>query len=468
MALLHGRSLAILADVGVRVDAPWARELLTRAGATRADPDGIIRLPGDLVGGAIEAAPSHLDLYDRRGEPVFRIGPGQPTRFGIGVTALYYQDPRTDDLAPFAREHLGTVVGLGQSLMAFDIISTPGIVQDVAPDLSDLYATLEMVTNATKPLVILVSADRRYTAVLDLLEHLLGDRSARPCVIPYVNPITPLALHAGALDKIRHTVRRGLPLIFSSYGMAGASAPIGPAPGLALLNAELLAGLTMAQTLREGTPVVLGLLPAYFDMRGKGSFYDVTSYVLNLACAELMNWYGLPHAGTSGSGMGWGAGVITAAHQWVNHVTSCTGKVGLVPFVGDTLGSKAFSPAAMVYANDAIAQARRLADGFRVEPTSAELDEIASVGPGGSYLLADSTLARMREAYYSSDVFARMTLEEWRAAGQPRAEDLLRRRTVEMIAALEPLPDHDELIVRGERFISDLSPLPASALSGTP
>ena len=37
----------------------------------------------------------------------------------------------------------------------------------------------------------------------------------------------------------------------------------------------------------EGAPVILGCLPAYFDMRGTGSFYDAQSYVINLAWAAL-------------------------------------------------------------------------------------------------------------------------------------------------------------------------------------
>ena len=46
-------------------------------------------------------------------------------------------------------------------------------------------------------------------------------------------------------------------------------------PGtLALLNAELLAGLALGQLIKEGTPMILGSLPAFFDMKGMGSFYD--------------------------------------------------------------------------------------------------------------------------------------------------------------------------------------------------
>ena len=70
--------------------------------------------------------------------------------------------------------------------------------------------------------------------------------------------------------------------------MAGASTPITPLRALALLNAELLAGLVFSQAVRPGAPVVLGSLPAYFDMRTMVDFYDPRSMLINLACAEMM------------------------------------------------------------------------------------------------------------------------------------------------------------------------------------
>jgi trimethylamine:corrinoid methyltransferase-like protein len=455
---IHEQSLHILASVGIRVDAPWAREALSRAASTRVRADGTVRLPRDLIAWAIEAAPRRVNIYDRQGTLAFRIGEDQ-ARFGAGVTTLAYQDPATGDLEQFARRHMETAVRLGDALHEFDIVSTLGIVQDVAPELSDLYATLDMLANTVKPLVLLVSGEERFPAVLDLIEHLTGELSSRPSVIPYVNPITPLVLNAGTADKMRHAIRRGLPLIFSSYGMAGATTPISPPAAWALLHAELLAGLTLAQLTAEGTPVILGMLPAYFDMRGTGSSYDMTSYLLNLACAEMMEWLGLPHCGTSGSGMGWGPDLLTAGHQWANHLTSCAGKAGLVPFVGDILGSKAFSPAAMVYANDVIAHARRFARGFPMDESHAELHEITSVGPGGSFLTTESTLAQFRTACLYSDILPNLTLEEWRDQGQPNTADRLREHTIQRIANLAPPPHHDLTITQGESFIRTLGPV---------
>ena len=450
-ARIHDDSLHILSSVGVRVDSERGRELFAKAAGSAAIDGTRVRIPRELVEWALKAAPAEIRVYDRLGQLAFRLP--DRARFGIGVTALYYQDPETGSVESFGRRHMEAMVRLGGALPAFDVISTIGIVQDVAPSVSDLYATLEMVANTTKPLVLLVSNEEVFPRVLDLIEYLHGDLTERPFVLPYFNPISPLVLNRGTVDKMWHAIERGLPFLYSNYGMAGASTPITPAGALVLLNAELLAGLTLSQLIKEGAAIVLGSLPAFFDMKGMGSFYDPQSYVVDLACAEMMAHYQLPHCGTSGSGMGWGADLIASGHQWLNHLVSCTGKVGLVPFVGDNLGSKVFSPAIVIYANEIIEQARLFAQGFALTDAAVALDEVAQVGPGGSFLTTPLTLDLFRQAYYDSRLFPKLTLESWQAGGTPSAEGVLRQSTQELLAHLDTPEDHVELMARGRAFI---------------
>jgi len=452
---IHRSSLQILSSVGVRVDSERARETFARAVGPSSIEGDRVRIPRDLVEWALEVAPPTVDVYDRRGHHAFRLGDDR-TRFGIGVTTLYYQDPESDELEAFARPHMETTARLGGALPLFDVISTVGIVQDVSPEVSDLYAALEMTANTTKPLVILVSDEDKFPAVLDMLEHLHGDLAARPFVVPYFNPVTPLIINRGTADKMFVAIERGLPFIYSNYSMSGMSTPITPGGTLVLLNAELLAGLVLSQLVREGTPVILGMLPAIFDMKTMVSFYDPQSMLLNLACAELMAHYGLPHCGTSGSGTGWGPDVLGAGTYWMNHITGCMGKVGLSPFVGDTLGSKAFSPVNVVYVHEVIEQALRFAEGIALDDAAVGLDEIAAVGPGGDFLLAESTLRLYREAYYTDPIFPRWSMEKWQEKGAPRAGDVLRRYTRDLLDGLTGPEDHDEIMARGEGFIRGL------------
>jgi trimethylamine--corrinoid protein Co-methyltransferase len=151
--------------------------------------------------------------------------------------------------------------------------------------------------------------------------------------------------------------------------------------------------------------------------------------------------------------MGWGPDILAGANQWINHLTSCVGRAGLAPFVGDNLGSKAFSPAVVVYANEVIAQVRRFARGFELDEDTAGLAEIGQVGPGGNFLISESTLQRFRQATYQSKLFPNLSLEEWQAQGYPQAAEKLRRYTDQLLSQLEPPDDHRHLIEQGEAFI---------------
>jgi len=454
VAQVHRSALQILSSVGVRVDSARGKELLSRETGVALEGDRV-RIPPQLVERALETAPSTVDIYDQRGELSFRLGIRE-ARFGIGVTALYYQDPESDRVTPFRREHIGSITRLGNTLSSFDAVSTVGVIQDLAAEVVDLYATLEMTANTVKPLIVLVSDEHRFGDVIRLLEHLHGDLGSRPFVIPYFNPITPLVINAGTVEKMLATTEHDLPFIYSNYGMIGATTPITPAGTLAVLNAELLAGLTLSQLMKEGTPVILGSLPASFDMKGMGTFYQPQGYLVSLACAEMMEHYGLPHCGTSGSGVGWGPGLIAAGHQWRNHMMACASTMELVPFVGDVLGAKAFSPAVVVYADDVIRETRKFAEGLALDDASIGLADIADVGPGGTFLSSDRTFDLFRDASEQSDVLPHLTLEAWQEKGSPRTEDVLRRRTCELIAELEAPADHDGLMARGEAFIQRL------------
>jgi len=453
IAEVHARSLEILAATGVRVDSPNARALLAKAGMASGS-DATVRIPPEIVAWALRAAPSAVTVHRRTGEPAFTLGPGgEGTRFGIGVTNLYYQDPLTDSAVPFTRAHMAACTRLGDALPAFDCVSTIGVPRDLPPAVADLYAMLEMAANTTKPLVLLVSEPEAFEPALDLLETLCGNAAGRPFVVPYFNPISPLVINAATSDKMAASIARGLPIIYSNYGMAGATTPITPAGTLALLSAELLAGLVLSQLMKEGTPVILGILPAGFDMATAASYYGPETMLLNLACAEMMAHYRLPHCGTSGSGAGWGADLLAADLFWMNHLTSCLGVAGLAPFVGGNFDSLAFSPTAAVYADHIIRQARRFAGGFVLDDESMGLGEIAEAGPGGSFLTAGLTLRYFREAAFGSPVFPRLSLEAWQAKGEPKADALLRRHTLDLMGSHPPPPDHDGLIERGEAWI---------------
>ena len=450
---VHEASLVILAESGLRVDSDRARKVYA-AGGARIEGDRVY-FTHELVDAAIQTAPATIDIFDRAGQPAFQLGDGE-TRFGVGVTNLWYQDPATDELAPFTRSHMERSVRLCQALPSYDVISTLGVLRDLPPQVADLYAVLEMVANSTKPLVLLISDEKLYPQVLKLLDAVRGDLGEKPFAIPYLNPITPLVVNEGTSDKLLDSVERSIPAIYSNYGMAGMTTPLTCAGALAFLNAELLGGLVLAQLAKPGAPIILGSLPMFFDMKTMIDFYDPQTILINLACAEMMGHYEIPHAGTSGSGEGWGPDLLSAGASWMNQITSVIGKVGLAPFVGSTLNSKAYSPAMTVYGDEVIGASRLFARGFAVDEASLGAAEaVEQFAAEGHFLMAPSTLERYKNAYYPS-LFPKIGLEKWVENGSPRADSLVRERALDLLANAPAPDDHDEILRIGEKLIPSL------------
>lgn len=448
----HRNVLKVLGETGVRVDSPEILQMLERKLGLKSQ-DRIIKFPPEIIEEAIRSAPKTIDVYDRRGEHKLKLGDDR-LRFGVGVTALFYQNPFDETLDIFKRENFRDLVRLGSSLKHYDVVSTVGIVRDVPEELGDLYGSLEHIANTTKPLVLLVSDENKFPDVLGMFELLhsreLGDK---PFVIPYFNPVSPLVMNAGTVDKMKVAIERGLPIIFSNYSMAGASTPLTPAGTLTLLMAELLAGLVISQTIKKGAQILLGMLPVYFDMRTMLNFYDPQSILISVACSEMMKHYGIPHCSTSGSGTGWGMDLIAADTYWMNTLALLLSNGHLAPFIGDSLGSKSISPTTFVHCHEIIDQSLRLHAGFQLDDVQSAVDEIARVGPGKNFLSQPSTMRNYKNGYYTSGIYPHFSMEKWLEAGAPPARQVLRQKTQDLMASAPAPDDYADFIGRGEEYI---------------
>lgn len=454
---VHEYSVQILEKTGIRVESGAARNVFKRSGTPIRDD--MVYIQRELIDHAIKLAPESIDVFSRTGEKAFSLGrkQGSNTYFGIGVTNTWFQEIETGRVVPFIRQHMQYSSCLGDLLDNFDMISTIGIPSDVSADKSDLFSALDMYAGTTKPLVLLISGDKNIDDVFALLRHLHGEIGEKPFCIPYVNLITPLVLNKTTTDKMIASINNNLPLIFSNYSMYGATSPATGAGTLALLNAELLAGLVFSQFLKEGSKIILGSLPAAFNMVNMGSYYTPTSYLLNLACAEMMDFYGIPHCGTSGSNNGRGADLIASGNLWLNHLSSCLGKVGCVPFVGGNFDSMAFSASMAVLSDQVIAQARKFAGGFSLSDESVNLWEIENTGPAGNYLTSDQTLSLMSALQDADMLWPNLNLEQWQKQDMPSAHDELIAYTCELFEKAKlKSGESSDIIAEGEQFINSL------------
>ncbi len=451
---VHTSALTILEKTGIQVEDGDARNILTDA-VGPSNSDGNIIIPKDIIDWAISRVPSKVELFNRDEHPAFCLDSRsiKDTIFGIGVTNLFYQNPLDDTVVPFGREHMALSSRLGNLLPEFNAISTPGVIQDVPTEAAEVIGFLEMLANTSKPIILLISKTSAFKDCLELFDQLVGFIPNRPCIVPYLNPITPLILNAETTQKFDLAIEYGLPVIYSNYGMSGATTPITSGGSLALMTAELLAGLVYSQLRQEGTPVILGSLPTLFDMQIMEGYYTPQSLLINLACAEMMAHYQIPHCGTSGGWMGWGPDLIAGSMLWANHLTGVLGKVGLIPFVGNNFDSQAFSPATAVYAAEVIRLAREFKHGFSLDEDDMGLDEIINLGPGANYLASNLTLKKFRDHPPFSRIWPTYNLERWESQKQPKAGKILREYTHSLIDECQPPVDHERILFEGEKFI---------------
>ena len=458
MKEVHAYSIRILEDTGIQVESREALEIFKKSDGVKVNNEAVY-IQGELINQAIKLAPSNIGVYNKSGEIAFQLGEkqGHQTHFGIGVTNTWFQDIESQKVELFTRKHMQHSTQLGDMLEYYDMVSTLGIPSDVSPETSDLYAALDMYANTSKPLVLLISGDQKINEVFDLLSFLHGDISAKPFCIPYVNPITPLVLNKSTTDKMVASINHNLPVMYSNYSMYGGTSPVTEGGTLALLNAELLAGLVFGQLVRPGCEMILGSLPAAFNMSTMGSYYTPSSYLLNLASAEMMHFYEIPHCGTSGSTNGRGADHLASGNLWLNHLTSCLGKVGCAPFVGGNFDSMAFSPTNVVLSNQIIGEARKFAGGFQLDDKTVNLQEISAIGHGGDYFTSEQTLASLDELSDPGAIWPSLSMDVWKDQGMPSTENELIDHTKDLYSrAIKASDESREIIGKGEDFINRL------------
>jgi len=453
---IHENSIRILKDTGIKIESQTAQKIFLKSDDVQIK-DNIVYLNSDLVEACIQTAPSQIDVYTKEGNPAFQLGNKNKTYFGIGVTNTHFQEIETNKIKDFTREHSQICTKLGDILPAYDMISTLGIPSDTDTHKLDLFNALDIYANTSKALVLLINETSSTQKVFELLNELHGDISAKPFILSYVNPITPLILNEATTEKMMISIQNGIPVIFSNYAMYGATTPITEGGTLALLNAELLAGLVFSQLVKKASPIVLGSLPAAFNMVSMGSVYTASSYLLNVACAEMMEHYSIPHCGTSGSGKAWTPDIIATGEYWLNHFTNSIGKSDMVPFIGGNLDSLAFSPVNVVLSNYIIQELRKFAKGFSIGDESKNSSEIQTIGHGGDYLTSPQTLEAITNFNDSNKIWPSFNLDSWRAAGEKKKKKYLIEHSLELYENAKKLSKgNDDLIRKGEEIIQKL------------
>ena len=442
---IHDAALTLLVDPGIQVTTEEGRSVLAAAGC---DMEGeIARIPARLVDEAISSAPKTFTLYDRSGRECMFLGEGR-TYFGTGVTSLFYQNPETNEVHDFTLEDMADVARLTDALEGLDFLSTPGVVRptdDMPIQLVNHFEYLNMVSNTTKPLLLLTADGDSLADIVEMAALIAGGREElrkRPSISAYLNSVTPLMFNIETLDKLLICADAGIPVTSQSAPNVGATTPVTVAGTTALACAETLAGLVITQARQPGTPYMAGTMPMVMDMRtGEVTGGGSPGHLTYLAGVEMAHHWGLPQVGAGGSTDSKIPDEQAAKDVASGVLADILEGVDMSFDAGAMEMGLTHSAVLMTIVSDVILETRGMLRGVPTDDESLAIDVTREVGIGGHFLGSPHTLEHFRELE-TPGLTDWSSRRDWEAAGSTSLRQRAEKLTLELIAnhEVEPLP----------------------------
>jgi len=418
---IHDAALSILRDTGIMVHHDGALELLAGAGA-RVDKDSrIARLPEKLVMDSIEQAGKKYVLHGRN--------PQRTARFGCGDLVLMsspgqysWIDTDTGLRRAATIRDAREAIKLGDALSNITIVGSMAQPEEVSEAWRDVFLTGELVKGTTKPTRCWVKNGRTAKYILEIYRAVAGGDEAlraRPMVEAFLEPISPLQLPGDGLDILREFAQAGQPVSIGPMAMTSATAPGTLAGTLAQENAEILAGVVVAQLFAPGTPITYGGIPHIMDPRTSiCSFGSPEQGLMAVAMVQMARHYGFPvyiNVGLTDAkvpdaqaGIEKGTSLLLGALAGADTFGHC-GICGT-----DHAGSLLW----LYLDNEAMEYVKRIVQGFEVDDERIAAHVVEGVGPGGNFLAEEHTVKHFRqELWLPGPAWTRETWDRWQSHG---------------------------------------------------
>src|SRR6187401_978213 len=290
--------------------------------------------------------------------------------------------------------------------------------------------------------------------MVEMMQLFRADRAdliARPMAIFTITATGNFRYSEDSCQNMIDCVEAGVAVEIVPVTLMGLIAPVTPVGATVFHTADVLAGITMAQVIRPGAPVLFGGAPATFHMKIASSpMAAIEALQLDVAYVAVAKRLGLPcqsymalsdakildaQAGAETFGS-----ALLAALAGVNSVSG----PGMLDYV------LVFSLEKLIFDNDMCGQALRFVRDIRPVddlPVGSLIDQLMA---DQHLIMADHTMAHWpEELYLPSPIVDRDNREAWlRQGGKDtfeRAKDEVERRLASYVQpATDPLLD-DEL-----------------------
>src|SRR5580693_1210585 len=297
VAAIHDAALTMLETQGMKVLSADARARYRNAGALVDEATQIVRLDRGLVGASLATTRHDITLHTVDAER------NVPLSNGCVAFAPTSGPPNIMDTARGRRagtlEDFCNIMKLCQSFEVIHVLGGATEPQDIPVHIRHLHVTRAQLMLCDKIPFIFSRGHRQVADNFELirLAHGISSEqfSSRPYVYTIINTNSPLQLDIPMADGIIDFATAGQVLIITPFTLAGAMAPVTIAGALTLAHAEALAGLTLAQIVRPGAPIVYGSFTSNVDMKSGSPAFGTPEYVKSsFGAGQLARFLKLP------------------------------------------------------------------------------------------------------------------------------------------------------------------------------
>jgi len=450
-AEVHAATIDVLEKTGVEVQHERALALLEKAGA---QVDGTrVRIPAGLVDEALQAAPRSVPLTSRSGAGGLTLEAG-PVYYGTGSDCLYLLGPGAKDRRPVSLADVEQLAALQEKLPRIDFVMSMAHPHELSAAFAPVAQFAAMLRGTGKPLIMVPEL----AADLDLFHEMAALCGAADSWAVYAMPTPPLVHGKNSAARLVRCAELGVPMVYATALLQGATAPASRAGCLVLTNAEMLSGLVIAELAKPGAPYVYGVAQGAMNARTAHVLYCAPEEMaVQQASADLARFYGLPTFGYGGC-----SDSLLLDEQWafeagMTLLTAAQAGVTLLHDIGYIASGTASSYESVVVMDELVGWVKAYLDGVTIDTEALAVDEIAAVGPGGTHLARKYTRQHVRD-YVMPQLISQDQYDAWAAAGGSTLLERTAQKTKELRESdrayrleADALRQLDELVEKARR-----------------
>jgi trimethylamine--corrinoid protein Co-methyltransferase len=287
----------IMAETGMEIRGESMRRRLIDHGL-RTDASGKrILLPPEVVDQAIATAPGSFTLYDRDGQPHAELG-GWNVNFVPGSSGLKILDRHSGETRLARSADFVEYVRLADGLEHIGYLATAFSTRDIEPQVSDAWRLYMSLVNSKRPVASGAFSEHGIPRLVSLLQMFRRDPAelaAKPMSVFTITATGNFRFGEDSCQNLLDCVDAGIPVEIVPVTLMGLIAPVTLVGALVFHCVDVLTGLTMAQLLRPGHPVLFGGAPATFHMKAASSpMAAIEAQHLDVAYVAIAKYLGLP------------------------------------------------------------------------------------------------------------------------------------------------------------------------------